>query len=86
MAGPGLYAFVPTQFVRFAVTLRPQQIAGAVSRDDVRAFVFQLAQAGQIEVIHVGMGQQDQINTRKIGKIYGRVNNTFDTDGHRAHV
>ena len=81
---PDLDGFFPTQFVDVLVAPGTKQIRSAKCRDNGRAGILDLTQAGQIEMVHVGVGKKDQIHMRQLPKRRRDFNNAFDPDCERT--
>lgn len=57
-----------------------------MSGDDLRVRIFELTQRRQIEMIHVSMRKQNEINGRQIGEWRGHFDQSLDADRHQTEV
>src|SRR4051812_17015345 len=58
---PDLDTLVPAEFVDGGVASGAQQVGSARGSDDGGTAIFEMAQAADIEVVHVGVREQDEV-------------------------
>ena len=59
-------AFAPAELAHAAITAGAQQIGGARGGDHQGAAVLEASQAGDIEMVHVRVGKQHQVDARQL--------------------
>ena len=63
-----------------------QQVGGAGGGDHGGRRAFQTAQAGDIEVIHVGVGEQDDVDLRQFRDGERGLHEALEAERHRAEA
>ena len=86
LRGPYLHGSMPAQFMHARVAARPQEIGSFASSHDMSGLTFELSQARQIEVIHMRVREQNQIDSRKFANRRGHFDKPFDADGERSKI
>ena len=79
-------AFAPGELVDGGVAMDAQQVGGAGGGDHRGGGAFQTAQAADIEVIHVGMGEQDEVDFRQLGEAEGGLDQTLQAEREGAEA
>ena len=81
-----LHSCVPTQLMHGTVPFGAQQVGGLLRGNHVRAGILEPAQTGQIEMVHVGMREEHQINRRQFLHPSGNLDEAFYADRERAEI
>ncbi len=81
-----VHFFTPAQFMNVSVVPRAQQIRRAQGSHHAGSGTFETSQAGQIEMVHVRVRQQDEIDGRQILQVGCHVYHSFDTQRERPEI
>ena len=76
----------PAEFVNGAVAGNPQEVGGPGGGDYGGAGALQTAQAADVEVVHVRVGEQDDVDFRQFGKAQRGLHEALDAERQRAHA
>ena len=79
-------AFAPAEFVNRAVAADTQQIRRARRGDHGGAAAFQAAQAADVEMVHVRVREQDDVDLRQLGDGERGLHQALEAERHRAHA
>ena len=86
LGGPSLYLPAPTNLPDACVAIDAQKIGSLRGRDDGRLAVLQATQAGQIEMVHVCVRQQHQIDVRQLNPLERRRGQSLQTQRDGSDV
>ena len=78
--------FVPADFLDAGVAFGAEEVGGAAGGDDFEVLALHGAESGDVEMVHVGMGEEDGVDAGDLVEGEGGFDDALEAEGEGAEI